>query len=264
MSLILLSELLTDWLPKIGLDLNLPGFVILSLHILLVIGGIYAGVFSPTEAGAVGAFGTLVLGVAKRRITWDSFVKSLLGAGRITAMAFLILIGAMVFGYFLTVTRLPFEMADLVSNLPLNRYFILGFILLVYLILGCMMEVLGMIILIVPIFFPTIMALGFDPIWFGILTVRAVEIGQITPPVGINVFVIKAVCTDVSLETIYRGIIPFFFGDICLLIFLVAFWIYNDGIGTIIKMATIYGAEIGIDATALIGALLVTQFVGIP
>ena len=190
---------------------------------ILVIGGIYAGIFSPTEAGAVGAFGTLVLGIIKRRITWHSFTESLMGAGRITAMAFLILIGAMVFGYFLAVTRLPFEMADLVSGLPLNRYLLLAFILVIYLFLGCIMEVLGMTILVVPIFFPMIVALGFDPIWFGILTVRAVEIGQITPPVGINVFVMQAVSKGVSLETIYRGIFPFFIGDICLLVLLVAF-----------------------------------------
>jgi len=189
---------------------------------LLVIGGIYTGIFSPNEAGAVGAFGALVYALARRRLTWQSFVESLLGAGRITAMAFLILIGAMIFGYFLTVTRLPFALADVVSGLPMNRYIILSAILLVYVFLGCIMEVLGMVILVVPIFFPVVIALGFDPIWFGILTVRTVEIGQITPPVGINVYVIKGVAKDVSLETIFRGIIPFFLGDICLLVLLVA------------------------------------------
>lgn len=189
---------------------------------LLVIGGIYTGIFSPTEAGAVGAFGTLFWGLARRRFTWQSFIKSLLGAGRITAMAFLILIGAMIFGYFLAVTRLPFALADFVAGLPMNRYIILGAILLIFLFMGCIMEVLGMVILTVPIFFPVVMALNFDPIWFGILTVRAVEMGQITPPVGINVFVIKGVAQDVSLETIFRGIIPFFLGDICLLALLVA------------------------------------------
>jgi TRAP-type C4-dicarboxylate transport system permease large subunit len=140
-----------------------------------------------------------------------------------TAMIFTILIGAMVLGYFMTATQLPFKLANIVSGLDLNRYIIFSLILAVYILLGCVMIPMAMVILTIPIVFPLVTAQGFDPIWFGIITVRIFEIAQITPPVGMNVFVISGVAKDVSMGTIYRGIVPFLIADICHLILLIAF-----------------------------------------
>lgn len=196
-------------------------WVVLVLFVV-VIGGIYVGIFSPTEAAAVGAFGALVIALSRRRLGWQGFTDSLLETGKTTAMVFTILIGAMLLGYFLAVTRLPFELAGIAAGLAVDRYIILGAVLAVYIFLGCLMIPMAMIILTIPIVFPLIIALGFDPIWFGIITVRIFEIAQITPPVGMNVFVIKGVAKDVPIGTIYRGVIPFFIADIFHLAMLVA------------------------------------------
>jgi tripartite ATP-independent transporter DctM subunit len=182
---------------------------------VLVIGGIYLGVFTPTEAAGVGAFGALVFSIARRALSWENFKESLYETGKNTAMTFVILIGAMLFGYFLAVSRLPFEISTFVSEMQVNRYIILGLIIVLYLILGAIMSSLAMVVLTVPILFPVVEALGFDPIWFGIIIVRVVEVGQITPPVGINVFILKGVAKDVPLETIFKGIVPFLIADIC-------------------------------------------------
>lgn len=190
---------------------------------LLVIGGIYVGIFSPTEAAGVGASGALFLSLLRRRMTWKGFNTSLMETLKTAAMIFTILISAMVFGYFLAVTRLPFELASVVSGLAVNRYIILMGILAVYIVLGCMMVPMAMIILTIPIVFPLIVDQGFDPIWFGIITVRIFEIAQITPPVGMNVFVIKGVAGDVPMGTIYKGIFPFFVADVIHLTLLIIF-----------------------------------------
>ena len=190
---------------------------------LVVIGGIYMGVFSPTEAAGVGAFGALVLTLSRRRLSSQGFTSSLLETVKTTAMIFTILIGALLFGYFLAVTRIPFELASMASELAVNRYIILGAVVAVYIFLGCLMIPMAMIILTIPIVFPLIIALGFDPIWFGVITVRIFEIAQITPPVGMNVFIIKGVAKDIPMGTIYRGIVPFLVADICHLTLLVVF-----------------------------------------
>lgn len=185
-------------------------------------GGIYFGIFSPTEAAAIGATGAFLFAVSKRKLSWRNFTAGIMETGTTTAMVFLILIGAMIFSYFLAVTRLPFELADFVVELSVNRYIILAGILLVYFFLGCIMSSVAMILLTVPIFFPVVMALGFDPIWFGIIIVRVCEVGVITPPVGMNVYVIYGVAKDVPLYTIFRGIVPFLIADICHIALLVA------------------------------------------
>jgi C4-dicarboxylate transporter, DctM subunit len=190
---------------------------------LLVIGGIYMGVFSPSEAAGIGATGALFLALIRKRMTWLGFTNSLTETLKTSAMIFTILISAMIFGYFLAVTRLPFELANVVGGLEVNRYLILSAILILYIILGCMMVPMAMLVLTIPIVFPLIVDQGFNPIWFGIITVRIFEIAQITPPVGINVFVIKGVAKDVSMGTIYRGIIPFFLADLVHLIMLIIF-----------------------------------------
>lgn len=201
---------------------SLKDIWIVLVLFLLVIGGIYLGVFSPSEAGGIGAFGALLFAVGRGRLGWKNFFESLLETGKTSAMIFVILIGATLLGAFLAVTRLPYELADLVATLPVNRYFILVLILVVYILLGTIMDSMAMVLLTVPIFFPVALALGFDPIWFGIIIVRVTEMGLITPPVGINVFILKGIATDVPMGTIFRGIVPFFLTDICHVALIVA------------------------------------------
>jgi tripartite ATP-independent transporter DctM subunit len=189
---------------------------------LVVIGGIYLGVFTPTEAAGIGAFGAFGFALMKRRLTWGVFKKSLSDTIRTTVMVFAIILGAMLLGYFLTVTRIPFDLAGFVAGLPVNRYIILALILFVFLALGCVIDTMAFVLLTVPIFFPLIVNLGFDPIWFGILVVRTTEMGLITPPVGLNVFIIKGVARDVPIGTIFRGIFPFLFADLCQVVLLIA------------------------------------------
>ncbi len=192
----------------------LKGIWVVLVLFVIVIGGLYLGVFSPTEAGGIGAFGAFLFALGRRQLTWRNFFGSLKETCKTTAMIFIIVIGANFLGKFLAVTRLPFELATVVSALPVDPYIILLMILLVYLFLGCVMDSMAMILLTVPIFFPLIMALDFNPIWFGIIIVRVTEIGQITPPIGINVYIIKGVAKDVPMGTIFRGILPFFIADL--------------------------------------------------
>jgi len=190
---------------------------------LLVMGGIYMGFFTPTEAAAIGAFGAFLFAIGKRRLTRQNLFASLLDTGRTTAMIFLIMIGAGIFGYFLAATRIPYELAGVMAALPLPRYAILAIILFMYLILGCFMEGVAITILTVPIIFPVISVLGFDPIWYGIVFTVTMEMGLITPPVGMNVFVLSGVARDVPLYTIFRGIFPFLAAMIVCVIILLIF-----------------------------------------
>ena len=192
------------------------------LLFIVVIGGIYAGIFTPTEAAGVGAFGTFFFSLVRRKLTWKVFNTSLINTIRTTGMLFMIILGAMIFGYFLSVSQLPFNLASLASELPLNRYIILAFILIVTLALGCVMDSMAIVLLTIPVFYPLINDLGFDPIWFGILVVRVTEMGLITPPVGMNVFIIKGI-SGVSIGTIYRGVLPFLLADFIQVILLIIF-----------------------------------------
>ncbi len=197
----------------------LPGF----LAFVLVIGGLYGGVFTPTEAGGVGAGGAIIIGALRRRLSPAQLLQALLQATRTAAAIFTVLIGALLFGYFLTVTQTPQNVTAFLTSLGFGRYGVLALIMLMYLALGCLMDALAMIILTVPIIFPVITALGFDPIWFGVIIVMTVELGLIHPPVGMNVFVIKSVVPEVSFLTIFSGVLPFIATDILRLIILVAF-----------------------------------------
>jgi tripartite ATP-independent transporter DctM subunit len=201
----------TTFLEKI---ISLKGTWVVFVLFALVIGGLYFGVFSPTEAAGVGAGGAFVFALIRRRLNWENFKSSLIEATKTTAMIFIIIMGAMIFGYFLAVTRLPFELGDFIGALPVNRYVIILLILILYMLLGCVMDAMGMILLTVPILYPLTVTLGFDSIWFGIIIVRVFEMASITPPVGLNVFVIKGVAKDVPMSTIFRGIMPFFISDI--------------------------------------------------
>src|SRR3954469_4625936 len=166
------------------------------LLFVFVIGGLYGGLFTPTEAGGMGAGGAFLIGVARGRLSRADIRASLLQATRTAAAVFTVLIGALLFGYFLTVTQTPQKVTAFLTGLGLGRYGVLALIMVMYIILGCLMDAMAMIILTVPIIFPVITELGFDPIWFGVIIVMAVELGLIHPPVGMNVFVIKSVVKD--------------------------------------------------------------------
>jgi tripartite ATP-independent transporter DctM subunit len=189
---------------------------------ICVIGGIYSGAFTPTEAAGVGSFGAFFFAVVRRKLSWKNFWQSLLDTTKNTGMCFVIVMGAMIFGYFLAVSRVPFDMASFVSELPVNRYFILIIILIVLTMLGCVMDSMAIVLLTIPIFFPVIMRLEFDPIWFGILVVRVTEMGLITPPVGLNVYIIKGI-SGLAMGTVFRGVIPFIIADICHIALLMAY-----------------------------------------
>ena len=190
---------------------------------VFVIGGLYGGFFTPTEAGGVGASGALLLGLARRRLDLAKIREALLSATRTAAAVFTVLIGALLFGYFLTVTQTPQRITDFLVHLGIGPYGVLFVLMLMYLALGCLMDAMAMIILTVPIVFPVIVHLGFDPIWFGIVIVMTVELGLITPPVGMNVFVIKSVVPGVSFSTVFRGVAPFVVTDLIRLLIIIAF-----------------------------------------
>jgi len=188
-----------------------------------VIGGIYGGIFTATEAAGMGAAGAFIIGIVRGRLSRKDIRRSLLDTTRVTAAIFTILIGALLFGYFLTITQTPQKVTEFLTNLGIGRYGVLALIMLIYLVLGCLMDALAMIILTVPIIFPVIKELGFDPIWFGVIIVMTVELGLIHPPVGMNIFVIKSVVEDVKISTIFYGVLPFIVTDILRLILLISF-----------------------------------------
>jgi tripartite ATP-independent transporter DctM subunit len=193
------------------------------LLFLFVIGGIYGGLFTATEAAGMGAGGAFLIGIARRRLSGPDILRSLLEATRTTAAVFTVLIGAILFGYFLTITQTPQKVTEFLTGLGLGRYGVLALIMLMYLVLGCLMDALAMIILTVPIIFPVIKQLGFDPIWFGVIIVMVVELGLIHPPVGMNIFVIKSVVEDAKISTIFYGVLPFILTDLLRLALLIAF-----------------------------------------
>jgi C4-dicarboxylate transporter DctM subunit len=193
------------------------------LLFLFVIGGLYGGLFTPTEAGGMGAGGAFVISVLRGRLPPAEILASLLQATRTAAAVFTVLIGALLFGYFLTVTQVPQKVTIFLTGLGLGRFGVLALIMVMYLVLGCLMDAMAMIILTIPIIFPVITTLGFDPIWFGVIIVMTVELGLIHPPVGMNVFVIKTVVPDVSFATIFAGVLPFIVTDILRLVILIAF-----------------------------------------
>ena len=193
------------------------------LLFLAIIGGIYAGVVTPTEAAAAGAFLTALIGVLRGRLGAKSILESLIEALRTSVAIYTILIGAILFGYFLTVTQTPQKITGFLTALDLGAYGTLAVILGFFVLLGCILDAMAMIILLVPIVYPVVISLGFDPIWFGVIVVMAVELGLITPPIGMNVFVINSIARETSLVTIFRGVLPFVAVDIVRLGLLVAF-----------------------------------------
>lgn len=179
------------------------------LLFVFVIGGLYIGWFSPTESGAFGAFGALILSIAFRRLTWGNFKLAVLGTLKTASMVMMLVAGGMVFGRFLTLTRLPHDVADWVVNLPLSPTLILIAILLIYVIGGSIMDALGFLIISIPVFVPAVIALGYDPIWFAVMLAIVTSLGAITPPVGVNVFIVQGLDSRTSVMTIFKGTLPF-------------------------------------------------------
>jgi C4-dicarboxylate transporter, DctM subunit len=190
---------------------------------LLVIGGLYLGIFSPTEAASIGAVGALLLSIVNRTFSRAMLAKSLMETVKTTAMIFTILIGAILFNNFLILASIPSLISDWIANLPLGKAAILLVIIGMYFILGCLLDSLAMVLLTIPIVFPIVNALGYDPIWFGIIIVMVVELSLITPPIGMNVFVIKGIARDVPLEDIFRGVMPFIVAQVILIAILIVF-----------------------------------------
>jgi len=208
------------WRERLG---SLRGVWAVGVLFILIIGGIYRGVVTPTEAAAAGAFLTGVIGVLRRRLDRRRIIACLAEALRTTVAIFTILIGALLFGYFLAITQTPQKITAFLVALELGSYGTLALILALFVLLGCVLDAMAMIILLVPIVFPVIQTLGFDPIWFGVIVVMTVELGLITPPVGMNVFVINSIVPDTSLVGIFRGVAPFVLTDLVRLALLVAF-----------------------------------------
>ncbi|MDY6826828.1 MAG: TRAP transporter large permease [Bacillota bacterium] len=188
------------------------------------LGGLFAGWFTPTEAGAVGVAGVVLVTLVQKKLNMDIIRKSLSDTTRTTAMIMLLVASAVIFGRFIAISRIPFAMAEWAASLQLPAFVVIAIILLIYLVLGCFIDALALILLTIPIFLPVaVSVLGYDPIWFGVIIVMVVAMGVITPPVGMNVYIVKGVADNVPLETIFKGIWPFLFAIIACLALLIAF-----------------------------------------
>jgi len=190
---------------------------------LIILGGLIIGWFTPTEAGAVGACGALVLSLIRRQLTWKGFKESVIDTIRNSGMIFVIVTGALVFNAFFAVTTIPMELAGWVTTLPLPPVVIMIVILMMYAVLGTFLDELAMILLTLPIFFPVVTKLGFDPIWFGVIVVLVVQMGMISPPVGMTMFIVKGIAPDIPIETIFRGVLPFVIAIVIIMLLLLAF-----------------------------------------
>lgn len=198
---------------------NVWGVVVLFI---LVIGGIYGGVFTATEGAGVGAAGAFLFALLRRTLTFKLLLEILMESARTTAMLFTILIAAMIFTSFINFTTMPADLSAFVLQFSPHPIMVVVMMMFIYILLGMVMEELAIVLLTIPVFFPIITALGFDPVWFGILIVTVVEIGLISPPVGLNLFVINALLKDVKLGTIYKGVWPFVLADVVRLGVLIA------------------------------------------
>jgi tripartite ATP-independent transporter DctM subunit len=203
--------------------ISLTGVAEAMILFLLVIGGLYAGWFTPTEAGAAGSFGALLIGLVRRKLSKQEFVKAVAETIRISAMVVLLITGAVIFGKFLTVTRLPFELADWAASLNVPREAILLVVLLIYLVGGCLVDALGFLVVTIPIFFPLAQALGFHPVWFTVVITLVTTMGAVTPPVGVNVYIVSGLAPNVPIGTIFGGVSIFLVAYVICLALLMIF-----------------------------------------
>ena len=210
----------TTWTEKLKATKGIIEAVILFL---LAIGGLMLGWFSPTQAGSIGAGGALLIGLVRRKLSWKNFLETGKDGLLTSCMVLFIIAGAVVFGHFLAVSTIPFKLADWVGNLEIHRMAVMAIIIFIYFLGGFFMDSLALVVVTIPIFYPIVQKLGFDPIWFGVIIVLTGEMGVITPPVGVNVFVIKGIAPEVPLNTIFRGIFPFLYAIILLTVLVVLF-----------------------------------------
>ena len=190
---------------------------------LFVMGGIYGGLFTATEGAGMGAFGALLFALGRRALTWETLYAALLESARTTAMLFMILIGALMFAEFINITTMPADLKAFVTRFEVNPTVVVLAIAAIYVVLGTAMEELSMVLLTMPVFFPVIVHLGYDPIWFGIIIVCVVEIGLISPPVGMNMFVLRTLLPEVPTGTVFSGVLPFMWADVLRLALLILF-----------------------------------------
>jgi len=202
---------------------SLKGLIEVFVLFILVMGGLFIGIFTPTEAGAVGALGGLVIPLVSGNLSWRGFLDALYSSTRTTSMILMIVAGATVFGHFLAVSTIPSTLSGWVVGLPLPTWAIMLVVMFFFLIGGCFMDALGMILLTIPIFYPVAIAIGYDPIWFGVVIVLVTELGVITPPVGINVYVVSGIARDVPLQVIFKGALPFVFALTAYLVIMLLF-----------------------------------------
>jgi C4-dicarboxylate transporter, DctM subunit len=224
----------SSWAERMVAVKDIWGVVLLFI---VSIGGIYGGVFTATEGAGVGAFGAFVFALARRSLTWKILFEVLVESARTTSMLFMILIGALVFANFINFTSMPTDLTDFVKRFEIHPVMVIVAICMIYVLLGTAMEELSMILLTVPVFFPLVMGLGFDPVWFGILIVVVVEIGLISPPVGMNLFVINSLLPHISTPTLFRGVTPFVVADLIRLGILIAFPAISLWLPSVLKVA---------------------------
>ena len=211
----------STWREKLRVTISNSGEV--AAIFVIIMGGLFLGFFTPTEAGAAGVTAIILIGLARRQLKWAGFVEAIRSTLGSTAMIMLIIAGATIFGRFLSLTQLPNVAASWVIGLDMDPSMVMLIILVIYLIGGTFMDSLALLLLTLPIFYPVSLHLGFDPLWFGVFVVIAMEMALITPPVGINVFVIKGVAKDVPLSTIFKGILPFLAAEIVMVFILLLF-----------------------------------------
>ncbi|MBW2029243.1 MAG: TRAP transporter large permease [Deltaproteobacteria bacterium] len=202
---------------------SLGGTLEALLLFMLVIGGMFFGLFTPTEAGGVGVGGITLIAVSRKILNWRQSAEALSDTARTISMIALVLVGAMIFNKFLSLSRLPFELAEMISGLALSPHFCIIIMMLSYLVMGCLVDTLSMVLITVPIYFPLVVSLGFDPLWFGIIVVVIAEIGMITPPMGINVFIISGMLPKVPIQAIFKGVVVFLVADLFLIVLLLLF-----------------------------------------
>jgi len=202
---------------------SLSGLIETLVIFVLVMGGLFKGIFTPTEAGGIGAFCTLAVALIRRNLSMEGFVQALFETTRITCMILVIVAGATIFSRFMAVTRIPFDIAGWITALDMSPAMIMCLIIGVYFLGGCFIDALALVMLTIPIFYPVILELGYDPIWFGVVIVLVTQIGVITPPVGVNVYVVSGVARDVPLNTIFKGVVPMLIAMIITTLLLIPF-----------------------------------------
>ena len=202
---------------------SLVGIIPMVLLFLLVVGGILNGWFTPGEGGAVGALVGFFYALCRRQISWEALVRVLKNTALMSGKVFVILVGVYVFGCFLASSRMPALLAQFVAGLQVNKYVIIAVIVAIYIILGCVMNIVPMMLLTLPSIYPTVQAMNIDGIWFGVITVIVMEMGMITPPIGLNVFTMSSLAPDITMSTIFKGVLPFFVGMIICVILVIMF-----------------------------------------